>query len=383
MERDLTIGYVTIDDPNDRRSWSGIHNFLLVALRKRVARVVPIGPLRPQPELFLSRAFNQVLLRVFKKRFNYRASWIMARAYARVIKRRTKGLDLIIAPAGLPTVTLIDPGVPIIYFNDRCTAGAMHYHRILWDLAEFSRKESLAVEHRTFQNSDLVVFSSDWAAEGARKAYPDIADKLRVIPMGANLDAAPAPPEPRKFPPERLKLLMLGVNWVDKGGPIAYEALQELKRNGHAAQLVVVGCTPPPGFDDADLVREGFLNKNVPADMAKLVEHLRTADFLILPTRFEAYGIVFCEAAAYGLPVLATRTGGIPTVVQDGRTGFLFDAEEGGGAYAKRVMEMIKEPQRWHDMRLAARARYEGILNWEAFVQNLLDHAPLPRRRSR
>ncbi|HRQ86246.1 MAG TPA: glycosyltransferase, partial [Flavobacteriales bacterium] len=70
-----------------------------------------------------------------------------------------------------------------------------------------------------------------------------------------------------------------------------------------------------PEFNDPDLVREGFLNKNLPADMARLEHHLRTADFLILPTRFEAYGIVFCEAAAYGLPALASRTGGVPTIV--------------------------------------------------------------------
>ena len=104
------------------------------------------------------------------------------------------------------------------------------------------------------------------------------------------------------------------LHWTEKGGPIAYQALQEVKRRGILAELVVCGCVPPEECNDPDLVREGFLNKNIPADLVKFTEHLRTADLLILPTRFEAFGIVFCEAAAYGLPVLATRTGGVPTV---------------------------------------------------------------------
>jgi glycosyltransferase involved in cell wall biosynthesis len=196
-----------------------------------------------------------------------------------------------------------------------------------------------------------------------------------VVPFGANLEVAPAPPDAHAFPPERLKLLMLGVKWEEKGGPIAYRTLQELKFRGYPAQLVVCGCTPPPEFDDPDLVREGFLNKNIPADLEKLVHHLRTADLLILPTRFEAYGIVFCEAAAYGLPVLASRTGGIPTIVQEGRTGFLFDLEDDGVAYADRIIELVHRPGQWQEMRRNARARYENTLNWEAFVNSLLSLA--------
>lgn len=374
MKLPLTIAYITVDDPNDRRTWSGINNFLLEALRRRVDRVVTVGPMRPQPVLFLSRALNQVLLRV-GKRFNYRDSFALSRAYARIIHKRLEGVDLIVAPAGLASTAMLRTQVPIVYVNDRCLAGALDYHRILRDLAGFSRKEGIELERRALQNAAVAIYSSDWAARGAAEAYPEQAERICMIPFGANLETAPAPPDDRVFPPEKLKLLMLGVNWEDKGGPIAYQALQEVKRAGLVAELVVCGCEPPAELDDADLVREGFLNKNVPADLAKLVHHLRTADFLILPTRFEAYGIVFCEAAAYGLPVLASRTGGIPTIVQEGRTGHLFDLKEDGRAYAERIVQLVDAPERWQAMRKAARQRYEGTLTWDAFVAGLLQAA--------
>lgn len=371
MKQPLTIAYVAVDDPQDRRSWSGSNHFLLRALERRVQQVRTIGPLRPQPVLFLCRALNQVSL-LFGKRFNYRDSFLLARAYAPIIEARLRGVDLIVAPAGLATTALLDTRIPIVYINDRCLAGALGYHRILRDLAPFSRREGLALERRTLENATLTVYSSEWASAGAKQQYPDLAEKIRMIPFGANLEEAPAPPDARTFPQPTLKLLMLGVNWEDKGGPIAYQALQELKRQGTAAQLVVCGCTPPAEFDDPDLIREGFLNKNEAADLAKLVDHLRTADFLIVPTRFEAYGIVFCEAAAYGLPVLATRTGGVPTIVQDGRTGFLFSLTDHGNAYAERILELVREPERWQAMRKAARERYESVLHWDAFVEVML-----------
>lgn len=374
MKRELTIGYVTVDDPLDRRTWSGINNFLFEALRRQVTEVIPIGPLRPRPVLFFCQVVNQVRWRLFGKRWNYRDSFIMARAYRRTLRRRVAGMDLIVAPAGLCTMALLDTQVPIVYVNDRCTAGALDYHRILTDLTERSRKESLAVEQCTLENADLVIYSSQWAADAAVASNASVKNKVKVVPFGANLTEAPAPPTERVFPPAELKLLMLAVKWEDKGGPIAYEALQEVKRRGQAAKLVVCGVDPPEELDDPDLVREGFLNKNDPADMARLMEHLRTADLLILPTRFEAYGLVFCEAAAYGLPVLASRTGGIPTIVQDGRTGFLFDLEESGGAYADRIMELVRDPERWQAMRRSARERYAGTLTWEAFVHTLMGY---------
>ncbi len=377
MKRPLVIGYVTTDDPRDRRTWSGINYYLLKALEQQVERVEILGPLYPQPVLFLCRVFNQISLRLLGKRFHYRDSFVLSKAYARILSKRLKQrpVDLIIAPAGLAAIALLKTDTPIIHFNDRSVAGAVEYHKVLKDLLDWSREQSLELERRALMNAALTVYTSDWAAAGAKKACPEAARNVVVIPMGANLDRIPDPPAPRDFPPGMLKLLMIGVDWEGKGGPIAFEALQTLKRQGHAAQLIVCGCDVPAQFDDPDLVREGFLSKNDPVQQARLEGHLRTAHFLLLPTRFEAYGIAFCEAAAYGLPVLGTRTGGVPTIVKEGVTGFLFDLDQGGEAYVERIEAMIREPEAWQRMRMAARDRYERYFTWEAFVTRLLAQA--------
>ncbi len=375
MERHISIGYITVDEPRDRHSWSGTNYFLLRALEAAGYRVHTLGPLRPQPVLFFCMVFNYITTRLLKRRFHYRDSFILSRAYARLLKKRITGvhIDLFLAPAGLASTALLHTEQPVIYFNDRCVAGALDYHEILSGLFAFSRKQSLALERKALANAALAIYSSHWAADAARHGYPASASKVKMIPMGANLEASPSAPSVRDFPSKKIKLLFVGVSWRDKGGAIAYKALLELKRRGQPAQLVVCGCTPPPEYDDEDLVREGFLSKNIKADRERLEGHLRTADFLIVPTRFEAYGIVFCEAAAYGVPVLATRTGGVPTIVQEGRTGYLFELSEDGEAYADRILKIIAEPAHWQEMRTNARKRYEDVLNWEAFVGSLFD----------
>ncbi len=373
--RPLTIAYVSVDDPADKRAWSGIHFHLVEALERAGHRVIAIGPLRPQPLLFLCRLLNQFTLRLLGKRFHYRDSVPMAKAYARAIERRLKDVeaDILLAPAGLSAIARLRTRLPIVHFNDRSVHGALDYHAVLRDLLPWSRRQSLALELDALANAQLTIYTSEWAAAAARKALPARAQDIVVIPMGANLDPVPPPPPPRGFPPDTLTLLFIGVDWVNKGGPVAYDTLKDLKRRNIRARLVVCGCTVPAEVNDPDVVREGFLDKRDPRQHARLLEHLRTADIFILPTRFEAFGIAFCEAAAYGIPALGPRTGGVPTIIDDGVTGFLLDPDAGGAAYALRIEELVHDPERWQRMRAAARARFERHFTWDAFVAAAMD----------
>lgn len=374
MKHPLVIGYVCVEDPRDRRTWSGTNFFLLRALEQMVERVELFAPLRPDPVLFLAKVFNFLSTRLLGKRYNYRDSHLLSRAYAKQLERALKQrpVDLIVAPAGLATTALLRTDIPIIHVNDRCLHGAVGYHRILRDLFVFSLKDGLSLERAALNNAALTVYASDWASEAARGTGPEVAARIMTIPFGANLEEPPAAPAQRDAPGEPWTLLFLGVNWEDKGGPVAYAALQELKQRGHRVRLVVAGCEPPASCDDPGLQREGFLNKNDPAQRKRLEELLRSADALVLPTRFEAYGIVCCEAAAYGLPVFATRTGGIPTIVQHDMTGLLMDPDADGVAYADAIASVLGDPVRWSAMRVAARLRYLSVLNWDAFVAALL-----------
>ncbi len=83
---------------------------------------------------------------------------------------------------------------------------------------------------------------------------------------------------------------------------------------------------------------------------------LRGADLFLLPTQSESFGLAALEAMACGVPVIATRAGGIPEVVVDGETGVL--AEPGAvDAMVDAALGILQDGKRHERMRAAAVAR--------------------------
>jgi glycosyltransferase involved in cell wall biosynthesis len=144
-----------------------------------------------------------------------------------------------------------------------------------------------------------------------------------------------------------------------------------LLNNGYNAELSVVGCTPPKEFEHANVKCYGFLNKNNTVEFDQLISLYRSHHFFILPTKYEAYGLVFCESAAYGLPALGPRTGGIPTIIDHQKTGVLLPESATGVEYAQEIIALIHRPEQWQLMRINAHKKYRSTLNWDVWAQTL------------
>ena len=190
-------------------------------------------------------------------------------------------------------------------------------------------------------------------------------DRIRVIPYGANLREIPDDPGVRDVAPDApCRLLLVGANWAIKGGEIALDTLAALQARGIAAELTVVGSAPATPREMSGLTFIPFLDKSRAEDRARLDALYRAADFFILPSRCECYGIVFCEAAAYGVPSLASRTGGIPEVVREGETGHTLPLSADGDAYADRIAALRADRESYRALRASRRA-FESRLNWD------------------
>jgi glycosyltransferase involved in cell wall biosynthesis len=198
---------------------------------------------------------------------------------------------------------------------------------------------------------------------------------LAVIPFGANLEIH----HDRAFIESTISarsrdsctLLFLGVDWQRKGGAIALETARLLNAQGLKTQLTVVGCTVPG--EKYDFVTEvGFISKRTPAGQTRLGELLRSAHFLILPTRAECSAIVFCEASAFGLPIITTDTGGISTYVRQGVNGIRIPLSGGAECYAEHIFRLFYDRAGYEGMALAGWCEYKSRLNWESSVGSLL-----------
>lgn len=199
--------------------------------------------------------------------------------------------------------------------------------------------------------------------------------KLSVIPFGPNLeilhDRAAIESVILNRDQTSCKLLFLGVDWQRKGGDIALQTARLLNDQGLKTELIVAGCRVP-GEKPAFLREVGFISKQTQEGRTRLAGLLRSAHFLILPTRAECSAIVFCEACAFGLPIITTDTGGISTYVRQGVNGVRLPLSANAKAYAKSIYDLFADRTRYAAMAIAGWEEYTQRLNWESSVNRLL-----------
>jgi YD repeat-containing protein len=275
--------------------------------------------------------------------------------------------------------------IPMAYVSGTTFALMRSYYSQFSSLLPISQREGHAIEQSMIDRSSVLLYPTEWPVKSAINDYHADPSKIHIVPYGANLDAEDVPPESvvlgRQRSDYRCRLLFIGVDWQRKGGPIAFDTLIELRKLGVDAQLTVCGCTPPREFEHERMKVIPFLDKNDPGQRKQLNSLLLSSNFLLVPTRSECFGVVFCEASAFGLPSISTRTGGVPGVVRDGENGYLLPLSAGGSEYAKVIAEIHQDADRSRELSRSSRRAFDTRLNWDAWgrtVRGLLNGRLLP-----
>ena len=360
LKSKVRVAFVAGGSQLDRRAWSGTVYYAHRALAERFD-VVPIE--MPLVTKIFAR-FRQVMRKTgIDPLWEPLAGRLLAGLAARRIKAEQVDAVFVLGASHM-AAGLIDR-FALFHCSDTTFANMVDYHKNFSELSPRTVRLGNLLEQKIFAGCWAAFLSSDWAARSARADY-GADSRVHVVPFGANLDALPAADVWRRG--DACVLVFIGVAWYEKGADVAVEAVRLLNERGVPTLLHMVGCMPPPGVETPPYVKlHGFLRKQVPAEYARLTDLVADADFLIVPTRFEAYGIVFCEAAAHGTPAVARRTGGIPTIVEDDVTGILLSPQDEPVAYADRIQAVWSDPPRYQAMRRAAFAKSRRILNWTAW----------------
>lgn len=373
----LSIAYITETSVNDKHAWSGTAHYVYKALLNQGFEVIALGPARPFLLRYFFAAINKVSIALFKKRFDYRHSLLYSKAFARLFSKKLNSLsyDMIVVCGGTEYGAFLQSNKPIYYVVDRTIAGAIQYHSILSDLWQFSVKQSIATDKRAMLRSDKVFFSSPWAARHAITQYGLSEKKAIVLPFGANMDNLPSKEMALKTKDKSVwRLLLIGTYWTNKGADIAYNTLLRLLEKGIKVELTIVGCEPPETISHPQLKIVPFVDKNTHEGMNKIWELYLSHHIFILPTRFDCTPIVFCEASAFGLPILSADTGGVAGHIFEGENGFLLPYSDKGGAYADKIIEIISQDGLYEKLCQASRACFENQLNWEIWGIRFKQH---------
>lgn len=369
------IAFATIGDASEVRFWSGTPFHMSKSLADEGHEVVHIGPLSA-PILPLYKTYSK-FCRTFRMRglSPFHAGPVVAQ-YAADAARKIRAVspDVVFAPAGSTFAWSVPDGVPLVYASDATFRLVENYHPNYRKLSHAAREIAERLERDTIARADLVLYPSEWAAESAVRDYGADRARVHVIPWGANLEEAPDRASVlgcRK--PGPCRLLFIGAKWEEKGADIAVETLAELRDRGVEAELAICGCTPPSPVTQDGLTIIPYLDKNDREQRTRLDQLYRDADFFLLPTRADCYGIVFCEAAAHGVPSIAPATGGVPCAIRDGETGIVMPPDARKADYATVIAETFANPGRLARLRQSSRDAFEARLNWRAWSRRVSD----------
>jgi GT2 family glycosyltransferase len=199
-----------------------------------------------------------------------------------------------------------------------------------------------------------------------------------VVWCGADLGDGDheAESRPAGVPDDDGFLLVLGASYLHKNRPFALQTWAELRRRGWDGRLVLAGPTPPHGNS---LAREAELLLGLPGDVRADVIALATvserekrwlyrrAALVLYPSTVEGFGLVPFEAAAHGVPTLATRGGGLDEVLPAGIP--VLDGFDAAAA-ADTAWDLLHDVVAAKELTEALRVRGESY-TWDATAARL------------
>ncbi len=365
----MKVGFVARWNPLDKKAWSGI-SFYSYQQIKKYAEVEIFNFKLPgylRERLTTQKSINR---RFFKKQTAVEFLKAYSKYFSKQLQRELKKrpVDVLFVTASSQLIAYIKTDIPIIYMTDATFQQLQGYYPSFSNLARYNIKEGIELDKRAFHNATHCMLASDWNRNSAIQDYGIEDNKISVVPCGANLDIIPSASEINCNAQVRCNLLFLGVEWDRKGGDIALETVRNLKQKGINATLHIVGCVPPHDITgDEGVIVIPFLDKNNEDEFKKLNQLFLQIDFLLLPTRAECAGIVFCEASAYGIPSITTDTGGVTSYVLNGINGYTLPYDANAIDYADKIISIFKNPAEMQRMRIATRQRFEEVLNWEVW----------------
>ncbi|MBW1619338.1 glycosyltransferase family 4 protein [Empedobacter falsenii] len=360
----MKIGFYSSSHLEDKKNWSGTMFKMyeqMISLDYEVERI-PKLELSNQDKKKLDKIeklYNQIFKRGYNRHLNIFSSKKIGKQIESYLKN--KNFDVIFVPTYINDFAYVKTEIPIIYLNDANVGQLLNYYPAYSGFGVLSKLETKYIEKKFLKKSKVAIFPSEWASDFAVNQYNIEKNKVYTLKFGANI-IVPNQLQ-KKEQNNKFTFLFLAVDWERKRGGLVYESLKILHEKGYPINMKIIGCVP--SIDENWITIIPFLNKNSTEEFEQLQNHLFNSDFLFVPSKAECFGIVFCEAFGYGIPVISTNTGGIGTIVTDSYNGLLLAKNASAADYANAIEHLLNHPELISKMSNNARKKYEQELNWE------------------
>lgn len=173
---------------------------------------------------------------------------------------------------------------------------------------------------------------------------------------------------------ENLTLVLPGRLVHEKGHSILLDALELCTREAVQFRTIFAGDGPL-----RDQLQQQIRDRNLPVIITGRLAHadmlatIASADIVVIPSRFEGFGITAAEAMALRKPVIAARTGGLPDIISTPETGLLFDNEK-PASLSVQLIKLAANPDLRTHIGHAGRKRIQEQFDAPAIAGQLRSH---------
>ena len=372
----IKLGIITREDPHNENNLSGLYYNILDSLRRKEIDIICFYP--------KLRTFNTLLLFFYKaiskstgKYFDYLTIPLHAKSIAKDIsidiKKSKINLALFINACNL-LAHIEKKNIPYVYFSDATHRLMLNYYKFPHNSFSLLEKWHGKNETISIKKADHLLYPSFWAADSAIKDYGCSPQKIDVIRCGSHV------PQDKlllfedikelvRQHQDTLKLLFIGSSWERKGGDIALDTVIELNRRGIKSELQICCGDVPKRVNASRFVKNfGFLNRKNPQQSDTFWNLYKDSDIFLLPTRAECFGFVFGEASAFGLPIVATDTGGVSSYVNHKENGVLLSIASSYSDYADEIEKIWRNKALYLKYAENSFYNFTGNLNWDIWA---------------
>jgi len=285
--------------------------------------------------------------------------------------------------------------VPVIHALNPGARIALHMH------GEWLSQLKQEVIERRLHQVDLILGSSQHITEKIQRRFPQFSEKCHPIFNGVDVDqftGEAASDDRSKIPPQ---ILFAGRISPEKGVHNLIDAFKIVAARYPSSQLHIVGNYGPLTkeflvsiSDDPEVMSlavfyqqdyQAFLQKQIPAELkdniifhgfvpyGQMRSFYLNADILVNPAYSESFGMSLVEAMACEVAVVATRVGGMPEIVEDGKTGLLVNRGD-IQALAQAIVCLVESEQTRRRMGKMGRQRVIEQFTWGKIAAHLLQH---------
>lgn len=378
VKKSIEIAFASIYDINPN-IWSGTVSSMVQGLLRSGNKIAFADNFQiPLKYYFQAKSF---IHRKFLKSFYFKEREpIILKHYAKHFKKKfvKNDYDLVFSPQ-TSELQYIETTKPIVFWVDATFYELQQYLQKNSSISSRDIDLGNNCDKIAYERSRYAIFSSDWAAQSAISHYGIQPEKVRMIPFGANININHTYQDVKikikqRFPAKVIKLLFIGIEWERKGGDIAVEVVRKLNEMGYPAELNVVGCIPKFEGTIPDFIKvHGFVNKNTIEGIEKLNNLLFETHFFIMLSHFEPFGIVYCEANAFGVPNLGNAVCGVPTIIKNDLNGYIFKNPINSIQIVEKIVEVMSKPEKYEELAQSSFNEYLTRLNWDVSIKKLND----------